>query len=208
MIDLSLGEFRALAAKALRGAGYSWGLADDGAFAAKRLAEYGLPSGAMLARLLHLADRHEASELTPDASWRASGTAVLCPVRLGCALADAGGWDHLDLGATMEPYFLGPLLIASLGGDEAKAYRVEWDGGGYAIGAVGLASSGSLPMSAVPITIERCEMPTSTPAIAASRVVLAPSVLNELERFAHRTYAPSTEASRATGAGAGLVDSD
>ena len=46
------------------------------------------------------------------------------------------------------------------------------------------------------------------PMALASRAVIKPAVWTSLGRYAHKTYAPATEASRLSGAGAGLNDND
>ena len=155
-MNLSLGEFEALVRKAFRGAGYPWGLAEDGANAARTLAECGEPAGASVVRLLEAVRDVPLSELMPGDDWHApSGTA--CPICVGACLEDVGR-PEVELGPMHEPALLLP---------EPPAVGDRHD-----------------------------------------RVELDAETLAALEGWAHRTYAPDTEASRIAGAGAGLTDND
>lgn len=55
----SLGEVRALAVKAARGAGLSWGMAEEAGYACQSLEQLGLPGTEILARLLVLHDNND-----------------------------------------------------------------------------------------------------------------------------------------------------
>ena len=81
MIELSLNEVDALAARAARGAGFSWGLADDVGRAARLLAGEGADWSASLLALLERAPR-----LAPPGAREG---APLCPVRMAAYLNDA-----------------------------------------------------------------------------------------------------------------------
>jgi hypothetical protein len=81
MIELSRNEVEALAAKASRGAGYSWGLADDIGRAARLLAGEGADWSASLLALLE-----RAPGLAPPGAREG---APLCPVRMAAYLNDA-----------------------------------------------------------------------------------------------------------------------
>jgi len=49
---------------------------------------------------------------------------------------------------------------------------------------------------------------TKNPLPVGTRLNPSENLLNELNMFAHRTYVPSSDASRTAGAGAGLNDND
>ena len=57
----SLGEIRALAIKAARGAGMPWGMAEEAGFASHWLLQQGLPGTELLATLLTLHDKTDAA---------------------------------------------------------------------------------------------------------------------------------------------------
>ena len=54
MANYSLAEIDALSRKACRGAGYSWGLAEDAGKAVRWLTAYGLPGAETLSELLQV----------------------------------------------------------------------------------------------------------------------------------------------------------
>ncbi len=209
-LDLSLGEFRALVAKAGRGVGFTWGLADDLAYSAKRLAEFGAPSSTMVIRLLHRIDGVSLSRLMPDDTWQPDGDA-LCPICTGTSLADSYANDvetvSVDIGPVIEPALLVPLAATVLPSTEFVC-SVSWDGGSYTLSAVGHEQVGALPTMPVPVTVrwgpQRSEAlghGEATPALRNHRVRLDVSVYEDLDRLAQRTYAPATDASRDAGAG-------
>ncbi len=163
-LDLSRGEFQSLVLKAFRGAGYSWGLAEEAAVAARRLASAGYPAPATVSALLSRVDGTPIERLmpVPEDGWR-SPTGPICPVCAGATLNDYAVNPATVERVLSDPNLLEPLLAAALTGSLA---------------------------------------PTTT---AATRVTVDPDTFAVLTRFAHRTYAPATEASR-MGAGAGPGD--
>lgn len=208
-MNLSFSEYRALVAKAFRGAGYSWGLTEEASFAAVRLAEFGLPAGEMVVRLLQQVDSIPTADLMPTSDWQSTGDA-LCPVCVGAFLADEGGCADLTLGPTCEPVFIAPLLMQTLEVEAADSagtgpgavlgYLISWDGGEVQVTSSALALTGELQPIPASVTITRQQL--DLPDVAAYlRADLDDDVLVTLERFAHRVYAPATEASRNAGAG-------
>ena len=89
-MSFSVGEVGALAVKAVRGAGQTWGVAEEAGWAVRWLARAALPGAAALARAL------EAGDL--EALLR------------GIAIADRG-----EVPATVGP-FAEPLLVLASGG--------------------------------------------------------------------------------------------
>ena len=81
----SLNEYEALARKAARGVGMSWGQAEEVGKAARRLEELGVHASGQLAALLERNDGRSLDSLCPDAldlPWRATG-GLLCPIAAG-----------------------------------------------------------------------------------------------------------------------------
>jgi len=207
-VNLSLGEYRALVAKAFRGAGYSWGLTEEAAQAAKRLAEYSLPSGDVVVRLLTAVQGTPTADLMPATSWQSS-TNALCPVCVGCSIVDQGELELANPGKIIvrsmhEPLLLAPFLAATLSSKPSSSYLVEWLSGSYLVSESGLLVQDTghglqaSELSDVAISVSN-QQPAEAPT--ASRIELEPPTMAALEQFAHRTYAPATEASRAKGAG-------
>jgi hypothetical protein len=210
-MNLSLGEYSALVAKAFRGVGYSWGLTEEASFSARRLAELGFPTGDMVVRLLGQVDRVSTADVMPDVRWTSPGPA-LCAVCLGTSIADLGGCGELSLGPTIEPLFVAPFLSRALG-ETRRGYLIEWDGGECAVSDDTISVSGEEPVEPCRIVIRPQENGLTQPADASDllirqRVELSEATMAALEAFAHRVYAPATEASRIAGAGAGLTDND
>ena len=193
----SLGETAALALKATRGAGLSWGLAEEAAGAVFWLHQRGLPG---ISALCGYVDCYGAAGTAGDAA---------CPLVLGAALSDGTHvvpeqlGERIDLGTVSAPLLLLPFvatippgtfwLIAPGDGDAAPD---PWHSGWL---------RGSAP----------CQLQRSTAAqIAGTRAghTRLPDrfacCVDRLTDFAHRTYAPATSQSRLAGAGAGLTDND
>ena len=199
----SLGETAALALKATRGVGFSWGLAEEAAGAVTWLHERGLPGAAALCS--YLGAVAESSEI---------GTAreTSCPLLTGSALSDgtiaspAATGRTLDLGRIRSPLLLLPF-VASLPpgtlwleaggiGKESKWPSDSWQSQWLRGDAVCQIVLGKTPQIDPAGTHQ---MRTPDPFGCC---------IQRLTHFAHRTYAPATSASRLSGAGAGLTDND
>jgi hypothetical protein len=181
MIDLSLNEVESLAAKAARGAGLAWGLADDVGRAARRLAAAGLPWADAVLRLPH--DDRAA--------------------RIGARLAD----EPPDDGATVEAV-TDPLLLIAMAAQDPSPRRFEW--AGRCVMSVGghldvLAMPGDAPC---PATLIVRSSAASDVGARLTRCHLDEAAHTALERLGAATYVPASDRSRTAGAGAGLTDND
>ena len=196
----SIGETSALALKATRGAGLSWGLAEEAAGAVAWLHERNLPGVAALCSYLG------AVAGNPSADNPA------CPLLTGSAFSDgtitapSGAGARIDLGRVLSPLLLLPF-IASLppgtmwleagplghdGDQPPDKWRSQWLVGEAPCHIVRGRSRQISPAGA---------LQTRTPSQFGC-------CIERLTHFAHRTYAPATSASRLSGAGAGLTDND
>lgn len=202
-MNLATGEFRALVAKATRGAGYPWGLTDDAAFAATWLAARGVDSAALIARVLSRTDGVATQQLlgpfTP-ADHASSERAIGCPICIGAAVADHGACPD-ELGPVVEPLLLAPALWLLVTRGAAPGYEVTWPGGGALVDADGLSVHGppGSDEGTVSVRMVSVEVDAARPA---HRVEVQAADLATLEGLAQRTYAPATEQSRRAGAGA------
>ena len=186
-MQLSLGETEALAAKAMRGVGASWGTAEEAGKAVRWLEAHGAAGLDALAALL-IRWPGEAIQLGPEGWYGArqdgedgSTGARLCPIRAGMTLCDHSGLlggKQLTLHRLSVPELLHPFL--------------HW--AGYRV------ARHDEPVILVP--------GRAPPLCGTARRSVAGSVLETLESFAHKTYVPATEASRRAGAGAGVSDND
>lgn len=105
-LTLSLNEIETLCAKATRGAGFSWGLAEDAGRAAGWLTMRGIDGADALLSVLD--GSRGVAPIPGKTHWSAPNDAPLCPITTGTALADFGGLpDGLRAGGTLT---LGPVL--------------------------------------------------------------------------------------------------
>lgn len=202
--DLSLGEYRALVAKAFRGAGYHWGLTEEAAHAASELAAFGARPTDGIIRLLDRVRTMSQDHVMPNHEWR-SASGVLCPICVGTSIADSGRADDLDLGPTLEPILIAPFVRSILRPDE-PGRRIAWRGGQVDVQVDSIVVTGPEPTDPVPVTVRSLGGGTSsgTTTRSAGRVELDRGALAALERLAHRVYAPATDESRRSGAGGDL----
>lgn len=187
----SLGEVHALAVKAARGAGYSWGLAEEAGYALRWLAARGLPGPAALAALLR-------------GSCAAEGPCPRCPLAQGAAIADLG---EVPPDRFASRY---PLLLVPFAARLAQPVTLRWDGAAVSVSQGEVRFEGETVLAP---TAECTVAPGSEigrePAKRVTRVPASARMeLDILTRLAARTYAPATDASRLAGAGAGTTDND
>ncbi len=194
-MSYALIEVEAMAKKAARGAGYSWGMAEEAAKAASWLCAQGLDGVAVLARAL-ASDAVGAGSL--DAATGLSDTAA--------------SWQ--DTGTRMEAVSVPALVlpfVAYAARQLGKPTGVSWPGAqvvtdGRALSlhvendAALLAPAGVVTVN--PATVMGAAQPLQT------RANPSPDDWQALADLAQRTYAPETDESRLKGAGAGLNDND
>jgi hypothetical protein len=214
----SLNEIDALVRKAARGAGLSWGLAEEAGKCARALA---MTEPGHLAAVAAVLEAGRAGRLSRHIAydgpvWRAADNLPLNPLIIGPSVA-----DHAFLlekgcltveGALAEPTLLLPFLIAAPCG-AARTLTVETDAGTFEISD--FTVTGTAPQ-ALPDrvcwlrlspaeTVANLERPAALPVHA---VPLPHALKQRFEALAAHTYVQSSERSRATGAGAGLNDND
>lgn len=179
-MNLSLGELEALCRKAARGAGYSWGLAEEAGRAVRWLQARQMDGARALADLCECDVR--ACPSLPNCSE----DGPFCPLVTGAAICDHA--HLLDQG----DWHIGPLAHALL-----VMPFVDWAGAECEV----TVDAGTVSMTVTKGTVLRL-----TPQV--SRADLSQDVYQRLNTLACKTYAPATEASRISGAGAGLTDND
>lgn len=190
-IDMAMSELRSLVTKAARGAGLSWGLAEEAGWAAEWLARRGLPAGSWAA--LWLA---HAVKGAPD------------PVTFGAALADrfSGATDPLPPQEVPEglpsPGYLLPFLAT------IAQHRGPLEIATPAAMAASIAPDGTITLG--PCWSDHPQDWRIQPAPAQqdrTRARLSPSLIDCLETLALRTTVPPSAASRRD-AGAATTDND
>lgn len=209
-MSFSLNEMEATAKRATRGAGYSWGLAEEAAKAARWLCVQGLDGSTDLARVLERRFSEQPTLHRPQTTagvWH--GKNDLCPLASGALLSDCA--QRLKDGPIEMRQVAAPLVLlpfAALAAKQLKrSVRVECDDVVAVTDGTNLDLQGTPPAVAQRVTVSICQE-TAKPSRLLSRSHPAAQSWEALNRFAHKTYAPATEESRALGAGAGLSDND
>ncbi|MEQ8665599.1 MAG: DUF3726 domain-containing protein [Rhodospirillales bacterium] len=215
-IVVSFSEVDAMVRKAARGAGYAWGMAEEAGRAARWLVAHGTEGPTLFNDLLTLVDGR-TEEFTPDVSrspWM-SASGVICPVSAGAALSDraanfAAG-STLALGETAFPVVLAPFLtwiastrnltiVIKAGGASAKLHAAGQS-------QEGLEDLARVDRGAVNLTL--FAVSSGSMLEKSSRgVPVEVGRWRRLSDFAARTYVPTNEQSRRSGAGAGTSDND
>ena len=213
-MKVSLNEVDAMAKKAVRGAGYDWGLAEEAGKAARWLCAHGLDGCGAVVQLLEQVDGTDPRTMAPTdmTSVQSAASGAMCPVMAGAALADdaaalrAGDITYENLHAPVLLLPFAAMAAAVLG----EPVTVEWDTVGVCCDAGGLRSDGPVSSQTAQVAQVRVSLGGTQVAYAAriTRAEPGPATWSALNSFAHRTYAPATEESRLLGAGAGLSDND
>lgn len=203
-MSFSLNEAEAMAKKAVRGAGYPWGIAEDASKAVRLLSEHGLNGCGALAHLLSRFDGQLLEDRAPildNDTWKARG-ALLCPLFAGTVASDR------SVGIVEEPFRTGPiaepLLMVPFACMIARATGAivavsAGEASAVTDGNV-MSASGTFPSTA-PSAAIHVGGSMSQALTRILRVEPDPADWSALEQFAHRTYAPATEESRRKGAG-------
>jgi hypothetical protein len=217
-VTFSLNEIEVMGKRAARGAGLSWGLAEEAGKAARWLAARALPGPEELADNLIGNDGKTHDELAPvslDGVWRARA-GRLSPLVCGAALCDlaaeiAAGRE-IEFGATAQPLLLAPYA-AGVAKMTDTAVELSWPGVVMTFASGGVSIDGDhaslLARSAKSVRCRRTETAViSVSADTASGRAVDARTWHRLNELAQRTFAPATEESRLAGAGAGLTDND
>lgn len=216
-MTFSLNEIETMGKRAARGAGLSWGLAEEAGKAARWLTGRGMPGPEMLAELLARNDGKDVDELAPisaDGVWRAR-SGRLCPLVSGAALCDRAGeiaaGRAFELGPIACPILLVPFA-ASAAMLTGAAVGLSWLAVEIAVEAGNIRVEGAeADFMARSVDAVRCRRIEGV-AVASRPCVPGRAVDAEmwtrLAGFEHRTFAPATEASRLAGAGGKLADND
>ncbi len=213
----SLNEIEAKGKRAARGAGLSWGLAEEAGKAARWLEHYGMPGTKMLLDHLDRIDGICYDDLVPvstDGVWY-SRSDRLCPLICGAALCDRAGeiatGRTFSLGPTSFPSLLVPYLA-----DASKLARtpigLSWLTVDITLeaGRVHIAGKAADFLVAYADSIH-CRPARSTTNFLEPRPrgrQVDTQTCSRLAAFENRTYAPATEYSRLVGAGSEMVSQD
>ena len=220
MSDLSLGEVEAYARRAARGAGMSWGLAEEAGKATRWLAERGLPGVQVLLQLLTANDGRDYASMAPivgDDPWR-SADGNLCPICCGTALSDRAAdmrpGEEVALLNLASPLLLAPFLDRICGTREGfcelilPEFRMAVSTRGVTL-ATGDESDLLVEHTTdARVALDPGRLPEPTHLPGAERAATPTSVWRALDELGKRTYVPASTESRSRGAGAGRIDND
>lgn len=216
-VELSQNETENLCLKAARGAGFSWGLAEEAGLAAGALAAQGIDATAPF--LAFLTEKLSVGVGTPRPTrghWQSADHQRLCPITLGAALCDAAMLPDGPFGQDTQfdpvayPILLLPFL-ARAAQISCTAVVIDWQDGQMRIAANGafdqMAALRWTQMTDLAMTLRQgtdikvdhvCSI--GLPAISAAS-------LDGLNALALKTTVPATDASR-RGAGSATADND
>jgi hypothetical protein len=212
----SLNEIESLALKAARGAGMSWGLAEEAAVAASWLAVHDLPWAETLADLLAQQGVTCRPHIGGETIAPSRAGSRLCPILTGALLSDLGASiGPMVVRDLLAPLYLAPFLARWATPD--RVVRLAWGELFLSLGPDTLSSPGavSVQVLAAPFA-SRVEIAMVPGAIAEHPLrernrdgyLVPDDAWRALQVFEHRTYVPASAQSRLSGAGAGLLDND
>lgn len=212
---LSLNEVEQLCLKAARGAGMTWGLAEEAGFAAGWLAERGLDGPGSLLRRLESREPPDRIVMVPG-HWRGAGGGSLCPIAVGAALCDfavlpeaAMAGAGLQVGPVRQGLLLLPFLcgLAAMRGGKVQ---LDWSGGQVLLEGNGTVSGAVALLAAeTEVAVHLALLPAGAcgPRLAHAPVMVAAATMAGLNRLALCTTVPPSPLSRA-GAGAEVDDNE
>ncbi|HVZ01177.1 MAG TPA: DUF3726 domain-containing protein [Dongiaceae bacterium] len=217
----SLNEIEMTVWKAARGAGLSWGLAEEMAQAARWLADRGFawaePMVACLAAVESCAGRLPVPVLCEGAWVPPAGAAAMSPALAGPLLSDLACEVAPDapfrLRRVAQPLLILPFA-ARAAADLGRDFILAWDGASYSClrSELRAAARTEPPPAVADVSLSAGQgtIPDLVRTIAggARHAVVPEAAEAALERWVHRTYVPASAESRLAGAGAGLTDND
>lgn len=216
-MNVSFNEIETLSKRAASGAGYSWGLADEAGKATRWLMAYGFPGVDILLEILRVKQMSSGVEATPvfaDGIWQTQ-SGSLCPLVAGAILCDRATLITEDIGirfrSVRQPLALAPYAATAARISNA-AFELSWDNTIMMITAHDTAiTTGNTASENQAIADVRCRRIGHVIANPIKRVTgctVDGTAWHGLKEFAHRMFAPTSEASRLAGAGAGITDND
>ena len=200
-MELSVNQLVSETKKAACGKGYDFGIALDIAKAVEMLALFQFDISPAVTDLLANEDKAADAIAIDDKHIIVSGSAGLISVIGAIDLFLSKDYQSLSFEALQNP-------CLSLG---LIAMRQSSYFGGFGL-STGMAISEMLlqriSLDAQSVRIVKTDFMALSPAQWPARISIDDEAYALLKTFAYKTYVPSSEASRAAGAGAGLTDND
>ncbi len=204
-MELSLNEFQMLAIKAAHGVGLEWGVAEDAGYASRWLASHNFDAGASLCRVLSNFQKDEYFNLMPNVkgeNWTAQSVAssLLAGVRISDRPSLIAG-SVVTIKALDCPLFMYPFLAHAAYVSKCSL-RIEGQNFRALVGSEGVDQEGDA-LEGSDVVIDRQNGKPMPSEQEHTRANLLEEDLAKLEKWAAKTYAPASEASRLKGAGDG-----
>lgn len=204
----SIGEIGALAIKAARGSGMEWGLAEEAGYAVKWLQSHHLPGVSALCKYLSWRQNVSPS-IWPNITGESGD---YCPIAIGAAYSDGLFGDEAQFSRVRLPILLAPF-VALRATDQPKTLSIGNIVLSFTPDGIGCKTN----KTAMLVDSSACQISTTCHSLLSiTRIkrelprvpTTTTACINILNGFAKNTYAPATEESRLSGAGAGLNDND
>lgn len=208
---LSGNETEMLCLKAARGAGLTWGLAEEVGYAARWLQTRGIDGTTVLLAHLDWLDGRPWDTLCPEATGklRARGAGLLCPIALGATLSDVAVLPEGTVGPVARPVLVLPFLHP-LAQAKGETIEMAWQGGRATVTPLG-AVGGDLDvlgdLGAVSLTLAYSEAAGEADAALTFDGRPSATTLALLNDYAMKITVPASGSSRVD-AGAGTGDND
>ncbi|MGC6485091.1 MAG: DUF3726 domain-containing protein [Candidatus Puniceispirillales bacterium] len=209
MIAVSQNEIAATTVKACRGVGVEWGLAHDAGHLAQHLAACGEPFLGSLLKVLETIDGDDQPCLTDAAATRMIHAPVAGLALIEWIAATGEAWQGQ---ITAPRYLLAALVVFTA--ETQTVFVVETAAGSRLTAAGGQVKGSGVLKPDDMITISTSEVAPGAgenrlaPAQPGVAVDVPSSCWQRLMEYAHRTYVPESDRSRAAGAGAGDIDNE
>lgn len=215
----SLSETRALALKAARGVGMAWGLAEEASEAVVWLQSRGLPGVSALCRYFSWYQLQKPLLQKRTGIRHEDNTIPYCPFSIGTAISDgaitipSNVSTGISLGLIRQPLLL--LSFVSASAPAGYGLYVGSSSISVYLGTEKFPSHLDFPKAVLTDEAEcfirpiRQELPNFQLKAPPLRLPdCYGGCIDVFNTFARKTYAPSTEQSRSTGAGERSIDDD
>lgn len=184
----SLSEVTATGRKAAKGAGYSWGLADEAGRATAWLWQHGIDGITALADVLD------------------AGSPETCPIYIGTGLCDAPPEKTVAFEGVHSPILL-LSFAAELSKITQRSYQLTFAKAVFSTSPDAMYCTNSATVTQATARFS-CDPVSGEQLVPVPRRQAPAQAWARLGAWEHKTYAPASEASRLAGAGAGLSDND
>ena len=214
----SLNEIELVSRKAARGYGFPWGVAEEVGKSVRWLHVYGINGVSVLAKVFNAFNPEQLQQSRPQSlggEWAASA-GLLNPILTGIALCDC---MHILKNQPIRTAVISyPVLTMGFLGqtalDSEQSLCLRWQDLNLHFHRDQLAMEGNTEA----LMTEQCQLLHCQQMAIPSHLEVMPPHIGDvqveaeswepLEEYAFKTYVEATEASRLSGAGAGLNDND